>query len=128
VIRQAEQATDPNTQKFVTWAKGMNEAQEAFFQAVKDRDPAKIDGAIKALESAPTLDPKADDLRERMKSFLVGAKALNAEDKDRPTKKQQELQKLTTDFVAWSKEYNQWLKTNGQNYGLIKMNETGTPK
>ncbi|MBC8030983.1 MAG: rhomboid family intramembrane serine protease [Pyrinomonadaceae bacterium] len=128
VIRQAEEATDPNTQKFVSWAKGMNEAQEAFYQAFKDGDVTRVDSALTALESAPALDPKADDLRERMKAFLVRAKALDAGDKDRPAKKQQELQELTTDFVAWSKEYNQWLKTNAKNYGLVPVGETAAPK
>ena len=127
LIKPAEQATDPNTQKFVTWAEGMNAAQEAFFQAVQARESSKIDGAIKALEAAPSLDPKADDLRERMKVFLVRAKEMNAGDKQTadsaPQKSQPELHQLTQDFVAWSKEYNQWLKTNGQNYGLFELTQ-----
>jgi len=132
LINQPEQATDPNPQKFVAWAKGMNEAQEAFYQAVKDRDASKVDAAIKSLEAAPQLDPKAVDLRDRMKAFLVRAKAINADDKEAgdssPKKTQQGLHQLTLDFVAWSKEYNQWLETNGKNYGLIEMGEADSPK
>jgi hypothetical protein len=128
VIREAEQPADPNTQKFVSWAKGMTEAQEALSQAVKTGNPGEIDGVIKAMESAPSLDPKADDLRERMKAFLVRAKALDTRDKGEPTKEQPEALKLATDFVAWSKEYKQWLKTNAKNYGLVEVSETGAPK
>ena len=30
--------------------------------------------------------------------------------------------KLTQDFVAWRKEYNQWLKTSGRNHsGLSEL-------
>ncbi len=127
LINQPEQATDPNTQKFVNWAQGMNAAQEAFYQAVQSQDPGKIDDAIKALESAPALDPQADDLRERMKGFLVRAKEMNAGGKQTANsatrQSQPELHQLTLDFVSWSKEYNQWLKTNGQNYGLFEVTE-----
>lgn len=127
LINQAEQATDPNTQKFVTWAQGMNAAQEAFVQAVKDRETSKVDDAVKSLESAPSLDPKADELRERMKAFLVRAKEMNSIGKgspeSAPKKPQPGLHQLTEDFVAWSKEYNQWLKTNGQNYGLSEVTQ-----
>lgn len=126
LINPPEQATDPNTQKFVTWAQGMNAAQEAFYQAVQDREASNINGAIESLESAPSLDPKADDLRERMKAFLVKAKEMNADKpsaNSAPKKSQPELHQLTVDFVAWSKEYNQWLKTNGKNYGLVEMAE-----
>ncbi len=131
LINQPEQVTDPNTKKFVTWAQGMNTAQEAFYQAVKDRDASKIDGAVKALESAPSLDPKADDLRERMKAFLLRAKEMSAGDGESastPKKSQAGLHQLTVDFVAWSKEYNLWLKTNGQNYGLFEAGETPPQK
>jgi hypothetical protein len=106
----------------------MTEAQEALSQAVKTGNPGEIDGVIKAMESAPSLDPKADDLRERMKAFLVRAKALDTRDKGEPTKEQPEALKLATDFVAWSKEYKQWLKTNAKNYGLVEVSETGAPK
>lgn len=129
---QADEIVDPNAQKFVTWAKGMNEAQEAFYQTVKDRDPTNVDAAIKALESAPGLDPTADVLRDRLKTFLARAKALATAARDAegaPSKTSQpELHRLTTDYVAWSKEYNQWLKTNGQSYGLVEVAEPQTQK
>jgi len=128
LIDRQEQASNPNNQKFVSWAKGMNEAQEAFFLAVKDRDASKVDSAIKALEAVPGLDPKADDLRDRMKAFLVRAKTLDAHNKQPPAKNQSGLHELTVDFVAWSKEYNQWLKTSGKNYGLIEVTETEPAK
>jgi membrane associated rhomboid family serine protease len=127
LINQPEQSSDPNTQKFVAWAKGMNDAQDAFSHAIKDGDAGKIDGAVKALEAAPSLDPKADDLRDRMKAFLVRTKTITIEEKESgdtgARKTQQGLHQLTVDFVAWSKEYNQWLKTNGQNYGLFEVGQ-----
>ena len=121
------------TSKFVSFAKAMNDAQEAFYFIVKDHDVTRADKAVKALESAPSLDPKADELKERLKNLLLKAKALDASAKD-PTKpaprnSQQPQAELTTDFISWSKEYNTWLKTTGRTYGLVEATETdSSPK
>lgn len=132
LINQLEQATDPANQKFVDWAKGMNTAREAFSQATVDRDVSKIDDAIKALESAPSLDPKADDLLVRLKAFLVRARDINAgikESAGSASKKTQPLlHQLTQEFVAWKKEYNQWLGTTGKNYGFVEVEKTEPPR
>lgn len=132
LISPTQETTDPNTQKFVNWAKGMNVAQEAFYQAVKEKEASKVDEAVKALESIPALDPKADDLRDRMKIFLVRAKEISAGENEPaasgPKRTPAGLHQLTMDFVAWSKEYNQWLKTNGKNYGLIQLDEAEPPQ
>lgn len=131
LVNQPEQTSDPNRQKFVDWAQAMNGAQEAFYQALKDRDASKIDGAVKALESAPSLDPQADNLREQMKGFLLRAKESNVSEQKSAgstAKPQPGLHQLTLDFVAWNKEYNQWLKTNGKNYGLFEVGETQPQK
>jgi hypothetical protein len=119
------------TNKFVSFAKAMNDAQEAFYFIVKDHDVSRADKAVKALESAPSLDPKADELRERLKNLLLRARALDASAKE-PTNaaqrnSQQPQPKLTTDFISWSKEYNTWLKTTGRTYGLVQESETESP-
>ena len=121
------------TSGFVSFAKAMNDAQEAFYFIVKEHDVTRADSAIKALESAPSLDPKADELRERLKNLLLKAKALNtsARDSNKPSPRnfQQQQTELTTDFISWSKEYNRWLKTTGRTYGLVEAAETeSSPK
>jgi hypothetical protein len=121
------------TSKFVSFAKAMNDAQEAFYFIVKEHDVALADSAVKALESAPPLDPKADELRERLKNLLLKAKALNASaepsTKPAPRNSQQQQAELTAEFISWSKEYNTWLKTTGRTYGLVEVPETqSSPK
>lgn len=115
--------------KFVFYAKAMNDAQEAFGAIVKDRDITHADPAIKTLEAAPSLDPKADELREGLKELLLRAKAIKgpAANSNQPPDKnsQEQYARLTTDFVSWSREYNTWLKTDGRTYGL---NEVIEPK
>ena len=121
------------TSKFVSFAKAMNDAQEAFYFIVKEHDVTRADSAVKALESAPPLDPKADELRERLKNLLLKAKALNAaaepSTKPAPRNFQQQQAELTAEFISWRKEYNTWLKTTGRTYGLVEVPEAqSSPK
>jgi len=131
LINQPEQATDPNTKRFLDWAQGMNAAREAFYQATLRRDSSKIDDAIKALAAAPSLDPKADDLLARLNAFLLRAKDINAGEKGPagpgPKKAQADLGQLTQEFDAWTNEYDQWLGTTGKNYGFYEV-RTDPPK
>jgi len=127
VLNQAARSVDPNTAKFVAWAKAMNDGQEAFYLALKDGDSASADTAVKELETAPSLDPKADELRERLKTLLIKVRALHAPaaNSNQPSSRKAlpELQQLATDFGSWGKEYNTWLKTIGRSYGLVQATE-----
>ena len=128
----AAMSVDPNNQKFVVWAKAMNAAQDAFLVALKDGDVTNTDSAVKDLESAPSLDPKADELREGLKALLIKSKALKAPvgNSNQPSLKgaPAQLKELASDFELWSKEYNTWLKTTGRNYGLVEVSETPPSK
>jgi hypothetical protein len=110
---------------FVAYAQAMNEAGETFGAIVEDHNIKNADVAVKKLESAPSLDPGADDLRNRLKNLIVEAKAIygptgsSAKPGDKDLEQQQT--QLTTDFVSWSKDYNTWLKTIGKSYGLVEV-------
>jgi len=93
---------------FLNYANAMNEAQEAFVQAIHDNDASNIDVAIQKLESTPSLDPKADELRNQLKEFLARAKSEMARPVDRTT--QNRKSRLVEDYGAWSKTYGEWLK------------------
>ena len=126
LVNQTSHVEDNSTNKFVSYAKAMNDGQEAFYLIIKDHNVDPTDGAIKELEAVPSLDPKADELRDKLKELLLRAKTLESsttvpgQRANRDTQKE-ELQDLSTTFVAWSKEYNTWLKTTGKNYGLIEV-------
>jgi rhomboid protease GluP len=121
---QAPPATDGNPQKFVAYAQAMNDAQDAFALILKDGDASKADDAIKELESAPLLDPKANELRENFKLILTKAKLLKlsmAAPREQATRNNQRgLEELTASYEDWSKEYGAWLKTTGRSYGLVE--------
>jgi rhomboid protease GluP len=112
--------------KFVSYTDAMTESQEAFYLVLKEHDAGKADKAVRALESVPQLDPAADSLREKLKALLIKAKAVETSEKKpvaASAKNAQQVQELVAEYVAWSKEYNAWLKASGRKYGLTKVNE-----
>ena len=118
-------STQPDNLDFLYYAKAMNDAQEAFVVATKDGNASSIDSAVKELEKAPHLDEKSDELKERMKLLLIQAKQSNTAATPSPKSnrgKQAPGDQLIKEFVAWRKEYNQWLKTSGRNHsGLSEL-------
>jgi hypothetical protein len=126
-VRQTEPVVEDQSQKFVAYAKAMNDAQDAYFMLVKDHDASNADEAIKALEAAPHLDPKANELKETLKTLVEKGRALSTQppaNSSIPKKGgDQEWLQLGEDFEAWSKDYRTWLKTTGRNYGLIEATQ-----
>lgn len=125
-----EERTQLNhTDQFVSYVQALRYAQEAFYLILSERDVTRADEAVRALDSAPQLDAKSNELKERLKAFIIEAKTLSLpEEKSivaNPNIVQQKQSELTRGFVAWSKEYNAWLKTSGRSYGgLTEISET----
>lgn len=121
------------SKKFVSYAQAINDAQEAFYFTLKEHNVTRVDSGLKALESVPPLDSKADELRDRLKGLLLKAKTLNTPAEGSATPAPEGFQKqqteITADFGSWSKEYNTWLKTTGRSYVLDALTETApSPK
>ena len=120
LVAQVPPPAEPQNPAYLKYAKAMNDAHEAFVVATKDKNTTNIDLAIKKLDEAPSLDPKADDLRQRLKALLLRAKEPQsipavspAGDKNKPAP----ADPIAQEFSAWRKEYNQWLRAAGRNYG-----------
>jgi rhomboid protease GluP len=124
------QLTAEPIENFKYYVKALSDAQESFYFMLKQGDASQADNAIKELESAPQLDTKSGELKERLKTLLIEAKTLDATRENNDPKASQEKQnEVVRKFVAWSKEYNQWLKTSGRNYGgLIEVTKTQPAK
>ncbi len=107
-------------ENFVTYAKAMNQGQETFAEAVQGNSEG-VDEAVKGLDSTPHLDSEADRLKEELKVLLIEVKnltpAVSTSDKKLTPASQKEV---TARFVAWSKNYNQWLKTMGKTHSGLK--------
>lgn len=126
-IEGAPPTLSPQLNNFVAYAKAMNEAQESFNLAQTRGDVTEIDQAIRNLQSAPQLDPTADELRNQLSVFLAKAKAIETEETP-PNQKVEAKNELTREFLEWIKTYSSWLKTSGRNYGLVEATEDQTPQ
>ena len=78
------------------------------------------------LNNAPYLDQKAHELRETIRNMLLEAAAVNPQGAaNKPEEVRQNKTKLIQRFGAWSKDYNEWLKTAGKTYGgLIELHQS----
>jgi len=85
------------------------------YSALFENDAGGIDGSVKAIESVPSLDAEADELRTELKDLLTEAsKVAGAAG---AVKEQAEFQKMATAFESWKKRYTRWLKVTGSTYG-----------
>jgi membrane associated rhomboid family serine protease len=114
---QITQDSSPTNHAFISYSMAMNEAQEKLNEAMNGQTAA-VDEAIKALDSTPTLDQKADELRQQLKLLLFKAKSGTASPSPSPksNKLGPESKTLEEEINLWKKDYNQWLKTTGRNY------------
>ena len=126
-IEKREVDVPDEVNNFEAYAKAMNEAQEAFSLAQTRNDVSAIDGAISNLQSTPQLDPKADELRNQLSSFLSRAKALET-DTSATNQKLEAKNALTKEYLEWIKSYRDWLTTSGRNYGLVEATEGQSPQ
>ena len=129
LVQQTAPAVDDQSSKYVSFAKAMNDGQDAFYLTLKDHNIGRIDPAVKQLETTPSLDPKADEIRDGLKALLIKVKAATENVPASSARlKQDEQNGLTRDFNEWSKQYNGWLKTTGRSYGIIEVMGTPSPK
>jgi len=115
--------TDPENAAYLYNVKAMSDGHEAFNNAMEG-NPGYIDSAIENLQKAPPLDEKSEELRERLKLLLIRVKQVSVAPTASPQSdktKSAQNDELTKDFVAWRKEYNQWLKTNGRNHSGLNQ-------
>jgi membrane associated rhomboid family serine protease len=126
VVPQLTQGTDATA--FGANLNAINEAQTAFIKALNKGDGGDLDRALGGLDGAPHLDDETDALRNELKSLLTRAKELTGKTETaRPTRQQQlararEQRKLSEDFVAWNKKYQEWAETDSHKYG-VKLKE-----
>jgi rhomboid protease GluP len=124
------QGDENQAAKFLSYAKVMNEAQEAFYYALQDHDTSRLDKTLKEIDGAPQLDAKSDELRQSLKTLLTEAKSISGNNETKLSAKaiQEKQHALTRQFLAWSQDYGTWLKTTGRNYGgMIEIKEEERP-
>ena len=118
-----------NTSNVPAYVEAMNAGQKAFIVGLKKMDVAEIDPAIKQLESVPSLDEKPDAIRNNLKALLVRARELAAQKPEQRQNRraQAQLKELLSDFQAWEKGFDEWVKTDGEKYGLKLIEPQPSP-
>jgi rhomboid protease GluP len=104
---------------FKTYVRAVSDAQEAFYLVLKG-DVSDADKAIKSLQAAPDLDTKSRELKERLAAMLIEASSIRTANNGAtpgPRDAQRKQNEAVQKFLAWSKDYNQWLKMAGRTYG-----------
>ena len=116
---QNVQPDDAKTAVFVNYLKAMNEAQEVLSEVFSDKDLSHVDQAVQNLQSAPSLDSKADELRARLLALFTKARTIwgpspSPDEGQKLARKPEEG--LNEEFAQWRRDYNEWLKTANQAY------------
>lgn len=110
------------------YVEAVNEGQKAFRAAFNRGDAEAATRAIERLERVPPLDARPDQLRLELRELLVRARTLaqlSAEERNGAEARAQ-LKQLASDFGAWEQRSDEWVKTEGGNYGIVleTQNET----
>ncbi|MDQ3584817.1 MAG: rhomboid family intramembrane serine protease, partial [Acidobacteriota bacterium] len=124
----AEQLFDSNATNAVAYINAINGGRQAFVAALNGK-AGNTEQAIEALDRASHLDSKADQLRNDLKGLIVRARDFSAgAPKERnPKRRQQELNQIVADYSQWQQRSDEWVKTEGQNYGIIIQEQPQTP-
>ena len=109
------------------YLEALNNAQIVVQNALNGQDTGDTEAVDKALDAAPSLDEKAHVLRKELKQLLLRAVELAKiptaqRGRARARAQREELRK---DFDAWVERRDEWVRTEGENYG-IKLVEPAT--
>jgi membrane associated rhomboid family serine protease len=108
-----------------SYVAAINEGQTAFRAAFNKQDTEAANRAIAQLDVVPPLVPQADQIRVELRQLLVRARDLSllGEDERKGERGRGQLKQLAADFTAWEKRSDDWVKTEGGNYGIV-LDET----
>ena len=107
------------------YVEAINEGQVAFGEAFNKRDAEAANRAIGRLDQVAPLAPNPDQIRLDLKQLLVRARdlALVGEDERKGERALGQLKQLAADFKEWEKRSDDWVKTEGANYGIVLQSE-----
>jgi hypothetical protein len=109
----------------------INEGQAAFLAALNKRDAEAANRAVARLDLVAPLDQEPDQIRLELRQLLLRAHdlALLGEDERKGRPASEQLKQLAADFQAWDKRSDDWVKTEGANYGIaIEAEEQAAPE
>ncbi|HEY0081289.1 MAG TPA: rhomboid family intramembrane serine protease [Pyrinomonadaceae bacterium] len=125
-LNRPQGSQPPTRAEAVTgYVEAVNEGQIAFSAAFNKRDAEAANRAIARLDLVAPLDPQPDQIRLELRQLLLRAHdlALVGEAERKGERESAQLNQLAADFEAWEKRSDEWVKTEGGNYGIV-LDET----
>lgn len=108
------------------YIEAVNAGQRIFPKLVNhEADAAAADQVIAQLNRVPPLAAQADVLRVELAQLVTRARdynRLSAQERATPQTLAQ-LQQLVNDYKAWDARSDQWVKTEGKNFGIELLDE-----
>jgi membrane associated rhomboid family serine protease len=103
---------------FLRYLSVMNQAHETIAAVLYEKDTSNVDQTVQALQAVPAPEAKADELRKRLLDLIVKVttQAVSSPSPPQGPRLGSKLDEANIkEFEAWQKDYNEWLKTTGQN-------------
>lgn len=113
-----ELAVAPNNENvFVVYVNAMNQLQEAVDRGIYDKDIANADRIANNASMVRAPDSKATELRDELLGILAWVKAdvlATRAPQNGPERESGVDQQLVSEYAAWKKGWDQWIKTTVQ--------------
>jgi membrane associated rhomboid family serine protease len=115
------------TRSQVSYVDAINAGQEAFAAAFNNRNADAAKSAIDQIDHVAPLGRQPDQIRLELRQLLVRAQALAllGEEERKDERVREQLNQLVADFDAWETKSDNWVKTEGANYGFVLEEEKG---
>lgn len=114
-------ATDSPSAPVDAFIEAINAGQAAYHAALDKGDTQAAGDAVKRIDAAHGLDEQSTQLLQELKSLAVRAHdyAALAPQEREATRGQMLKERLETDFKSWDQRSDNWVKTEGEKYGIV---------
>jgi membrane associated rhomboid family serine protease len=97
---------------FNSYANVMNQAQDTAAAVAYAHDNTNVNTVVQLLDSTMSPDPKAEELKQRLRRFLLAAAAKETSSPGAgPRQSSSPEQQLLDEYLKWRNDYDAWLKT-----------------
>ena len=117
---------EPDVKKYLDATN--NEGTKAFVEIFNGNTGAAVP-ALEKLEKTPSISERADALRDELKMLITRARDINnVVVKDAAGRRERSRQEkiLLDDFQSWQQSFNEWVKTEGSEFGIREVSSPNT--
>lgn len=97
----------------------VNGGQDALLRYFKEGNADGLRPAAERLEKTPSLNERADALRDELRALVLRADELAGERELPEAERKQRAAQLTIDLESWFKRFSEWVNTDGKTLNLV---------